>query len=108
MQTKPEASDYLALFDRYGADFAQVYMGPDDERFRLLFDQVCRLLAQPSAFNLGLPQPFRHTAFRYLEGEPRTLEHMTIAENRHFMLSDLYDYVHLVQTMGGSWNQRGR
>jgi hypothetical protein len=34
--------------------------------------------------------------------------HMTNAENRHFMLSDLFDYIHLVKTMGGSWDQRGR
>jgi hypothetical protein len=33
---------------------------------------------------------------------------MTNVENRHFMLSDLFDYIHLVTTMGGSWNQRGR
>jgi len=24
------------------------------------------------------------------------------------MLSDLFDYIHLVKTMGGSWDQRGR
>lgn len=108
MQRIPEAGDYLALFGRYKKDFGDVYMDPEDERFRLLFDQVCRLLAQPSAFNLSLPEQFRATAFRYLEGDARTVAHMQSAENRHFMLSDLFDYIHLVHTMGGSWDQRGR
>lgn len=108
MQGKPGGQDYLALFARYGEGFGEVYLEPGDERFRLLFDQVCRLLVQPSPFNLGLPEPFRHTAFRYVAGEERTLAHMRDAENRHFMLSDLYDYVHLVETMGGSWRQSGR
>ena len=74
----------------------------------LLFDQICRLLTQPSAFNLSLPAQFRTTAFRYLEGDAHTVAHMTNVENRHFMLSDLFDYIHLVKTMGGSWDQRGR
>jgi len=108
MQQKPDADDYLALFGRYKADFGDVYMDPEDERFRLLFDQICRMLTQPSLFNLALPEQFRATAFRYLEGDPHTVAHMTTIENRHFMLSDLFDYVHLVNTMGGRWDQRGR
>jgi gluconate kinase len=66
------------------------------------------MLTQPSAFNLRLPEQFRATAFHYLDGDPQTVAHMSTAENRHFMLSDLFDYVHLVQRMGGSWDQRGR
>ena len=108
MQSKPDADDYLALFARYREDFGDVYLEPDDERFRLLFDQICRMLAKPSAFNLGLPGQFRATAMRYLDGDEATLAHMTAPENRHFMLSDLFDYIHLTNTMGGSWNQRGR
>jgi hypothetical protein len=91
MQSKPDSDDYLALFGRYKEDFGDVYMDPEDERFRLLFDQICRLLTQPSAFNLSLPARFRTTAFRYLEGDAHTLAHMTNVENRHFMLSDLFD-----------------
>lgn len=108
MKTKPDGDDYLALFGRYKADFGDVYMEPEDERFRLLFDQICKLLTQPSSFNLRLPEQFRTTAFRYLDGDAATEAHMRVAENRHFMLSDLFDYIHLAQTMGGSWDQRGR
>ncbi|CAN2535740.1 hypothetical+protein [Methylocapsa aurea] len=108
MQQKPDGDDYLALFGRYKEDFGDVYMDPEDERFRLLFDQICRMLTQPSSFNLSLPAQFRATATHYLEGDPHTVAHMKTIENRHFMLSDLFDYIHLVKTMGGSWDQRGR
>jgi hypothetical protein len=108
MRRKPDSDDYLAIFGRYKEDFGDVYMEPEDERFRLLFDQICRMLTQPSSFNLSLPEQFRTTAFRYLEGDARTVAHMKAVENRHFMLSDLFDYIHLVKTMGGSWDQRGR
>ncbi|MDD3799321.1 MAG: hypothetical protein PHE36_09115 [Novosphingobium sp.] len=104
MQRKPDSHDYLALFGQYKMNFGDVYMAPENERFRLLFDQICRMLVQPSPCNLSLPEQFRTTAFRYLEGDARTVAHMKIAENRHFMLSDLFDYIHLVRTMGGSWN----
>ncbi len=99
MKRKPDAEDDLVLFGRYRQGFGDVYLATEDERFRLLFDQVCRLLAQPS--------PFRATARRCLDGDAATVAHMTTAQNRHFMLSDLFDDVHLVKTMGGSWNQRG-
>ena len=123
LQLKPDADDYLGLFARYKADFGDVYMDPEDERFRFLFDQMCRLLIQPSEFNLNtLPEQFRITADRYLTGDEKTVAHMRVVENRHFMLSDLFDYVHLVHTMGGidpvrdievitmggKWDQRGR
>jgi hypothetical protein len=108
MQDMPDGDDYLALFARYKADFGDVYLDPEDDRFRLLFDQICRMLARPSPFNLRLPGQFRTTAFRYLDGDARTLAHMGAAENRHFMLSDLFDYVHLISRMGGSWDQQGR
>jgi hypothetical protein len=108
MQGKPDGEDYLTLFGRYKEDFGDVYMDQEDERFRLLFDQICRLLTQPSEFNLSLPEQFRTTAYRYLDGDEKTVAHMRMVENRHFMLSDLFDYIHLVQKMGGSWDQRGR
>jgi hypothetical protein len=108
MRKTPDGGDYLALFNRYKADFGDVYMDPEDDRFQLLFDQICRLLIQPSDFNFSLPEQFRTTAFRYLDGDPGTVAHMTTIENRHFMLSDLFDYIHLVSTMGGSWDQTGR
>ena len=108
MQAKPDGDDYLTLFGRYKEDFGDVYMDPEDERFRMLFEQICRMLTQASPFNLSLPEQFRTTAFRYLDGDVHTVAHMQAIENRHFMLSDLFDYIHLVKTMGGSWDQSGR
>jgi len=103
----PNASDYMKLFAQYrddlgiGArDFGQVYLEPEDERYRLLFEQVCRLLVRVSMFNLEMPQAFRRTAQAYLNADPKTLGHMRTAQMRHFMLSDLYDYVHLCERMG--------
>jgi len=98
--SKPELDDYMDLFRRYGKDFGDAYLEPEDDRFRFLFDQILRLLAQPSAFNLTLPEPFRTTAYRYLAGDEATIAHMKVVENRHFMLSDVYDYLHLIDKMG--------
>ncbi len=102
MTNKPDLDDYMDLFNRYGRDFGAAYLEPEDERFRFLFDQLCRLLVQPSQFNLGLPEPFRTTAHRYLAGDEITVSHMRIAENRHFMLSDLFDYIRLCRSLGNS------
>lgn len=101
----PDARDYLTLFRSYqreaGArDFGQVYLEAEDERYRLLFEQVCRLLLKSSPFNRALPQEFRRTARLYVRGDPKTLAHMRSVEMRHFMLSDLYDYVHLYSRLG--------
>lgn len=101
----PDADAYLDLFARYrddtGAlDFGRAYLQPEDERYRLLFDQVCHLLVQPSPFNQAMPEAFRRTAHRYLNGDRATLKHMRAPEMRHFMLSDLYDYVHLCRRLG--------
>jgi hypothetical protein len=102
VMTKPDLADYLTLFGRYGRDFGEAYLEPADERYRLLFDQICRMLAQPSNFNLSLPQAFRTTAYRYLAGDEATLARMRDPDNRHFMLSDLYDYLDLRHRMGGT------
>ena len=102
MSSKPDAESYLALFSRYRRDFRDVYLDPEDERFRFLFDQICHMLRRASSFNLGLPEQFRTTALRYLDGDATTASHMLDPENRHFMLSDLFDYVHLVEKAGGS------
>lgn len=98
---EPAAAHYLRLFHAYGKDFGTAYLAPEDERYRLLFDQICRMLTVPSSFNLGMPQEFRISAQRYLSGDEKTLAHLRDAQNRHFMLSDLYDYVHLRMHMGG-------
>ena len=101
----PEALSYLRLFARYGdpsrpRDFGSAYLEPEDERYRLLFDQVCHLLVLPSAFNRAMPQEFVRTARLYLAGDAATLSHMRTAQMRHFMLSDLHDYVQLCSRMG--------
>jgi hypothetical protein len=103
----PSSHDYMKLFTRYrddvgeGArDFGQAYMEPEDDRYRLLFEQMCHLLVRDSEFNRRMPQEFRHTAQRYLEGDAKTTLQMRAAQMRHFMLSDLYDYVHLCERMG--------
>jgi hypothetical protein len=97
----PDADDYLKLFGRYDKDFGAAYLEPQDERYRLLFEQVCQLLLQASDFNLSMPQEFRRTARQWTGGEAVTILHMGDPQNRHFMLSDLFDYVHLRKTMGG-------
>jgi hypothetical protein len=111
----PDADDYLRLFERWqtmlredvgpqlGRDFGDVYKGSDDERYRLLFEQICHLLTLVSPFNLAMPQEYRRTARQWVDGDPATLQHMGDVQNRHFMLSDLYDYVHLSKTMGVGW-----
>jgi hypothetical protein len=105
----PDAQEYLKLFANYrdGAgdrDFGAAYLEPADERYRLLFEQVCRLLLKSSSFNRSMPQEFRRTARLYLDGDAKTLAHMRTPEMRHFMLSDLYDYVHLCSRAGqGPW-----
>jgi hypothetical protein len=101
----PGARDYLQLFSRYplGAgqrDFGDVYLEAEHEGYRLLFEQVCRLLVTSSAFNHAMPREFRRTARLYLAGDPATVAHLRQPEVRHFMLSDLYDYVHLCSRAG--------
>jgi hypothetical protein len=91
----------MDLFGRYQKDFGPAYMEPEDDRYRFLFDQICKLLAAVSDFNLSLPENFRATALKYLAGDEFTVAHMRDPQMRHFMLSDLYDYIHLRQKMGG-------
>jgi hypothetical protein len=103
MRPHPDADDYLRLFQQYGRDISGVYLEEVDEagdRYRLLFEQACALLIQASSFNLAMPQEFRRTAARWARGEAATVAQMADAELRHFMLSDLYDYVHLSRAAG--------
>ena len=112
-QAGPDADAYLRLFDRWDAaagagqprwrDFGDVYQAAEDERYRLLFEQVCHLLVQYSAFNQAMPQEFRVTARQWLAGDAATLAHMGEVQHRHFMLSDLHDYVHLSRATGAGW-----
>lgn len=95
MTGKPTLDDYVRLFEAYGEDISSVYLKPSDTRYELLFEQAVRLLVQPSTFNLTLPKPFRVTAHNYLAGDEKTVRHMGYPENRHFMLSDLFDFIQL-------------
>jgi len=95
MSNTPTLEDYVRLFEAYGEDISAVYLKPSDTRYEFLFEQAARLLVQPSDFNLTLPKPFRITAQNYLNGDEKTVRHMRYPENRHFMLSDLYDFVML-------------
>jgi hypothetical protein len=68
-------------------------LSPNGTTSVLLFDQICRPLTQPSAFNLSLPEQFRTSAFCHLEGDVYTIVHM-------------FDCIHLVKTMGGGHGSR--
>lgn len=95
----PSLSDYVELFRLYGDNLGSAYLHAADDRYRFLFDQLCKVLVQDSPFNRDMPQPFRWTARRYLEGDEATLAHMRDPENRNFMLSDLFDYIDLQNRM---------
>lgn len=96
---QPTLDDYVRLFEAYGEDISSVYLKPNDSRYELLFEQAARLLAAPSAFNDTIPKPFRITAQKYLAGDDKTTRHMGYPENRHFMLSDLYDFITLTNAI---------
>jgi len=96
----PSVEDYCRLFESYGNDISTIYLKPNDRRYELLFEQTARLLARPSPFNDSLPRPFIITAQKYVAGDEKTVRHMSYPENRHFMLSDLYDIVQLRRSMG--------
>ncbi len=95
MNDTPTLDDYVRLFEAYGDDISAIYLKPNDTRYEFLFEQAARLLSRPSAFNDTIPKPFRVTAKNYLAGDEKTVRHMGYPENRHFMLSDLYDFVML-------------
>ncbi len=91
----PTLTDYTTLFDAYGDRLSTAYMETGQDRYRLLFEQICHMLIQQSRFNQTLPQPFCRTARDYLSGVPEVVAHMSSDEPRNFMLSDLYDYISL-------------
>lgn len=99
--SSPDLNDYLRLFGAYGEDIGSVHLAPNNARYTLLFEQVLRLLVQESAFNATLPEPIRRTAQRYRDGDAATVRHMRWPENRHFLLSDLYDLLQLRRKRAG-------
>jgi hypothetical protein len=94
-RSQPDLQDYLKLFRIYGEDLGSIYRETDGDRYKLLFEQVVRLLIKPSAFNRSLPEPFRMSARRYHDNDPATVKHLADPANRHFMLCDLHDLVSL-------------
>lgn len=101
-----EIDDYLRLFAAYGGDLGGAYLHDDDERYLFLFEQVVRLLIQPSLFNASIPTQFVITARRYVHNDPTTIERMG-PENRCFMLSDLHDWIRLRHAQQQHSSQRG-
>ena len=88
---------YLKLFAPYVEQLRQ-FSGREGEyggRFALLFRQVVRLLAVSARFNQQLPKPFVGVAQHYLEREAETVRHFSYEDNRHFFLSDLFDWLQI-------------
>ncbi len=102
MSDHPDADDYLRLFARYQPGPRDFTPGGEGEDYRLLFEQVCRMLAQASSFNAAVPPELRRTAAQWLSGDAATIEQMADPQRRRLMLGDLYDYVHLRKVMGGA------
>jgi len=108
-QDVPELADYLRLFRPYAErlrDF-QGREGAFGDRFALLFRQVVRRVVQPGGLNDRLPRPFVEVALRYLRGDHQTVRYFSYEENRHFYLSDLYDWL-LIQERGERMRRMGR
>jgi hypothetical protein len=103
--SRPGLDDYLALFGPYGDDLGALYQAPEDDRYRLLFEQAMRLLARPSPFNLSLPEPLRAAAVRWRAADPGTRSHFDYPVNRHFLLADLHD---LIMLKGGLGRRRAK
>ena len=98
----PTAQDYLKLLENYAQTLREP-IEPRGTRLELLFEQVNRLLRQPSPFNDTLPAPFRDVARHYAVADPQTVEHFSYDENRQFFLSDLHDFIrlHALRQPGG-------
>ncbi len=111
--TSSELEAYLRLFQPYTEqlrDF-QGREGSFGDRFALLFRQVIRKVAEPPRSQISLttrmPKPFVEVAQRYLSGDYETVRHFSYEENRHFYLSDLYDWLQ-IQDRGERMRQMGR
>lgn len=93
----PTIDDYLGLLRLYDQALREP-VEPRGERFTLLFDQVMRLLTRRSGINDEIPAPFRQVARRIGDNDAATVEHFRYDENRQFLLSDLYDFLQLIDT----------
>lgn len=90
-----DLDSYLRLFAPYKEQLRQFdgRKGKYGGRFALLFRQVLRLLIIPAELNQQIPKLFVEVAQRYLSNERATVEHFSYEDNRHFFLSDLYDWL---------------
>lgn len=94
-ETPISLDTYLALFKPYELQLRD-FSGRDGEfghRFALLFRQIIRLLNEQQTVNEKIPRLFVLVAQRYLSNAPETVRHFSYEENRHFFLSDLYEWL---------------
>ncbi|GEM_PF-1205084 len=101
MSTKPgnkepvDIEAYQQLFAPY-EDQLQQFTVRENEfggRFALLFRKVIRLLVIPGGINEDIPRMFIEVAWHYLQKDADIIRHFSYEENRHFFLSDLYDWL---------------
>ncbi|MET0116868.1 MAG: hypothetical protein ABW090_05545 [Sedimenticola sp.] len=88
---------YLRLFEPYKEQLKQ-FDGREGEygsRFALLFRQVLRMLVRPEELNQQIPKLFVTVAHKYFAGDKETIRHFSYEDNRHFFLSDLYDWLQI-------------
>ncbi|MES9965126.1 MAG: hypothetical protein ABW116_16490 [Candidatus Sedimenticola sp. 20ELBAFRAG] len=88
---------YLRLFEPYREQLKQ-FDGREREyggRFSLLFRQVLRMLVRPAELNQQIPKLFVTVAHKYFDGDKETIRHFSYEDNRHFFLSDLYDWLQI-------------
>lgn len=100
---------YLKLFAPYVEQLRQ-FSGREGEyggRFALLFRQVVRLLMSSASINQQIPKPFIKVARRYLARDDETVRHFSYEDNRHFFLSDLYDWLQ-IQERGRRMQRMGK
>lgn len=100
---------YNRLFSPY-QDQLKYFEGRDGEygaRFALLFRQILRLLVLPGDLNDLMPRTFGEVAKRYLGGDADTVRHFSYEDNRHFFLSDLFDWLKIYER-GRQMRRMGR
>jgi hypothetical protein len=85
MMGHPDAATDLAIFSRDGHSYCAACLEPEDDRYRMRFDQVCRLLVQGSRFKRLMPPEVGRTATLYLASDASTVTHMRDAQMRHVM-----------------------
>ena len=106
---KADLETYYKLFAPYEEQLRQ-FRGREGEhggRFALLFRQILRLLVQPSELNQLVPRTFVMVAQRYLAKEREVVMHFSYEDNRHFFLSDLYDWLQ-IHERGQRMRQMGK